>query len=294
MSTDTEKTSIPPNEKIRKYRLQLVTAGQASPPRLGKAVADLIQEKLKDKTLSKPLRIVDVGCGLGHNMKLIDELLPNTFITIHGIDWSPATVNLHKNNPSSIYDEIRLCDSSMLPYPDNEFDIALSMENLEHLYSDGCIRSLEEMKRISKHLVVTTPLPSDVINFRWIYPELEAATKDETPLTDYDFVCLESAVHKSTIYPKSMLQAGFSIKYATHGIYFGKSEELEIEQISYVAIDSADDKVFRTNKEKYIWLLTKSAELHAKITSHHLYTIPPTSARTLIRALKHAIRNLIP
>lgn len=278
---------------VRSYRQQLVTAGQASPLGLGRTVAKLIKNKLENKILAKPLRIVDVGCGLGSNMMLIKKLLPKAFISILGIDWSPATVELHKTNPDSIYDEIRLCDSTKLPYDDNEFDIALSMENLEHLYGDGCVRSLEEMKRISKYLVITTPLPTHVINFAWIYPELVEATLDQIPLSSHDYICLESAVHKSTIFPKSMLNAGFSIEAKKHGVYFGASKDVDIKKISYVAIDMPANKSFNSNQQKYIWLLAKSVELQVEIKKHNLYeSAPLTLAHKLLSFLKQVLRKI--
>jgi ubiquinone/menaquinone biosynthesis C-methylase UbiE len=278
---------------VRIYRYELVTAGQASPSGLGKAVAFLIKQKLKDKTLpARPLKIVDIGCGLGMNMKLICELLPHTFISIYGIDWSPATFELHKSNPDSIYDEILLCDSTELPYHDNEFDIALSMENLEHLYGDGCIRSLEEMKRISKHLVITTPLPFHVINFSWIYPELIEAILDQIQLKNHDYICLESAVHKSTIFPKSMLEAGFSVEAKTHGVYFGISKDIDIKKISYIGIDPLEDQYFNCNQQKYIFLLAKSAKLLDEITKHDLYETPPLTIASILCFLKACINKI--
>jgi SAM-dependent methyltransferase len=278
--------------KIRDYRFQLINYGQASPSNLGKFIANLIKKKIKNKTLSKHIKIVDVGCGLGNNMKLINEMLPNTFISIHGVDWSPATYQFHKNNPNSIYNEIQLCDSSKLPYLDNEFDIALSMENLEHLYSDGCVRSLEEMSRISSHLLITTPLPADVINFRFIYPELVEAALDQIPLTNHDYVCLESAIHKSTLFPKSMSDAGFSIESKTHGIYFGLSKDIDIRKLSYVSIEPSNDTTYSTNQQKYLQLLANSAALYQKIISHKLYQTPPITFQILLGYLELQFKKL--
>jgi ubiquinone/menaquinone biosynthesis C-methylase UbiE len=268
-----------------------VTAGQASPERLGKSVANLLKNKLKHGEIPKKIKIVDVGCGLGANMKLISELMPDAFVSIHGVDWSPATVEFHRAASKSVYSEIQLCDSSRLPYGDNEFDIALSMENLEHLYSDGCIKSLEELRRISKCLVVTTPLPAEVINFGWIYPELVEATLDQVALTNHDYICLESAVHKSTVFPKSMLDAGFSIESDAHGIYFGVSKNLDVGRVAYVAIEPERDEVFDNYKQKYLWLLAKSAQLQSEIASHNLYEVRGASGVKIIHNLKRWIKG---
>jgi ubiquinone/menaquinone biosynthesis C-methylase UbiE len=282
-----------PQQHVRSYRHQLVTAGQASPSSLGNAVAALLKRKIKDSSIATPIKIIDVGCGLGTNMSLIAKIIPDTFSTIHGIDWSPATVALHKQSSSSIYNEMCLCDSSVLPYQDDEFDIALSMENLEHLYGNGSMSSLNELQRIAKHVIITTPLPSHVINFGWIYPELVEATLDQVPLTEHDYICLESAVHKSTLFPKAMKKAGFSLESKTHGIYFGKSSELALNEVSYVAIEQFENTNQISLKTKYLELLGKSAALHAQIVSHPDYEAPPITLRPLLSYWKRIVKKII-
>ena len=280
-------------QTIRIYRERLVTAGQASPLKLGKAVAKLLKRKIKDSSITKPIRIVDVGFGLGKNMAYIIEKIPNSFNTIHGIDWSPATIDLHKKNTSSVYNEVRLCDSSKLPYNDNEFDIALSMENLEHLYGNGAVSSLNELKRIARHVIITTPLPSDVINLPWISKELAEAELDQIPLSSHDYICLESAVHKSTLFPKSMINAGFSLESNSHGIYFGISKQLKINDVAFVAIEQLIDKNYTSLKDKYLALLAKSAALHMQIIKHPLYDEPPITTKARIQKAIASIKNLI-
>ncbi len=269
--------------ECRKYRQEFTSVGQSSPPTLGRSMAILIRKKLSQLELQKPLSIVDVGCGLGSQMKLIAESLPDIFHSIYGIDWSPATIEFHQKDPTSIYREVRLCDSSSLPFKENEFDIALSMENLEHLYDDGSILSLREMKRIARYVIIATPLPSEVINLKWIYPELVEAILDPIPLTHRDFICLESAVHKSTIFPSSMVKAGFSLESNRHGIYFGKSKELEINHVEIVSINKIESQPSENYQGQYINVLARSASLNAQISNHELYRRPSLPIRHILR-----------
>jgi SAM-dependent methyltransferase len=265
------------SNKIREYRLKLVNAGQDSPEELGYEVGRLLKKKIDDGQITKKIKILDVGCGLGANMKIIAQLNPDSFQEICGIDYSPATIKFHKNKKIKIYTEVSLCDSSKLPFKDNAFDIALSMENLEHLYGSCCLSSLNELKRIAKHIIITTPLPADVINFSFLYQEIIDAVLDEVPLAYNDYICLESAVHKSVIYPKSMINAGFLLESRKHGIYYGRSELLKLDLIKYDAIEHSDNENY---KYKYINLLAKSASLHTQIVNHEFYEIPeqiPTS-----------------
>jgi hypothetical protein len=201
----------------------------------------------------------------------------------------PLQSNFIKNKKIKIYTEVSLCDSSKLPFKDNAFDIALSMENLEHLYGSCCLSSLNELKRIAKHIIITTPLPADVINFSFLYQEIIDAVLDEVPLAYNDYICLESAVHKSVIYPKSMINAGFLLESRKHGIYYGRSELLKLDLIKYDAIEHSDNENY---KYKYINLLAKSASLHTQIVNHEFYEIPeqiPTSP-CLFRKLLHKLK----
>lgn len=269
-----------PNRALREYRYLITSAGQASPPRLGKKVVRLLKKQFS-RNFSDRLSVIDIGCGLGHQMRLIAKSLPNLFSNIEGIDWSPATVEKHNSDPQTIYDRVTLCHSGELPFKDKEFDVALSMENLEHLYSNESIAAIKEMTRIAKYVVITTPIPHDCIHLRWLYGELIEAINDPIPLTERDFTCLESAVHKSTIFPASMKKAGFSIEAKSHGIYFGESKNIDPQFIECVGMEPEDIAAHRAKNESgadfdlkwiYVATLGKSLKLNDTIAQHPLYT----------------------
>lgn len=274
--------------EVRVYRKLLATAGQASPPWVAHEVIEIFKAMRAENVIQDGLSVLDVGCGLGHQMRLIKEALPGLFARVEGIDWSPATVAKHQNDCDSVYDKVTLCGSDKLPCLDKDFDFALSMENLEHLYGDRSVGAIVEMTRVARRVIVTTPLPLDCINFAWIYPEIVEAILDDVPLSEHDFICLESAVHKSTVFPDSMVEAGFTLVSKGHGFYFGQSEGINASLIKCVGIDqssvyAASESEVPSLKARYLKLLAHSADLHKLILSSPFYreveAVPPASSK---------------
>jgi ubiquinone/menaquinone biosynthesis C-methylase UbiE len=268
-----------PAPSIRAPRLQLTTAGQASPPELGERVAELMQAFL-GRTFVGPVTIVDVGCGLGHQMALIKQRCPGAFRHVTGIDWSPATVLKHQTAQEPVYDDIALCSSDRLPFDSQAFDVALSMENLEHLYEQDAVRAISEMMRVAKYLVISTPAPSECINFRWLYPEMVQAVLDDVPLSEHDFICMESAVHKSTVFPASMRDAGFtcfSDRFACY--YIGESARINLAKVECVGMPRPDVPPMTSLngaqdfKWRYVRVLADSANLQEAISAHPQYAL---------------------
>lgn len=264
---------------IREARRLLTTAGQASPPWVGEGVVQILKQHFGATPLSgRKLSLIDVGCGLGTQMKSIAKALPDFFSDIEGIDWSPATVRAHQLDPASIYKKVSLCDSAQLPFEDGAFDIALSTENLEHLYGQRAILAVKELARVAKFVLITTPLPQDCVNLNWLYPEMVEAALDPVPLDEHDYICLESAVHKSTLFPKAMVEAGFIFYGNKHGFYFAMSSTLNCAALRCAGIDEAFSREiadFRSDgsadldyKWAYVTLLAKSVALRNEILAH--------------------------
>jgi SAM-dependent methyltransferase len=222
---------------LREYRKALTTSGQTSPPKLAQRVVRALARLKRKGRIESGISVVDVGCGLGVQLRRIDSVMPGFFARKTGVDWSPATFEFHHRREDKIYDEVHLCDSARLPFPDKNFDFALSMENLEHLYSDGCIGAIRELCRIARYVLITTPWPRDCVNVNWLNHELREAAFDRVPMGERDFQCMESAVHKSTVYPNSMVEAGFSIMSFKHGIYFAASDKIDAGRIKYTSME---------------------------------------------------------
>lgn len=244
---------------MRDYRHRLVTAGQSSPLYLSD-VPILWLGKLA-QTLGRPLSVLDVGCGLGDQMRRIRERLPQALARVGGVDWSPATVRFHAT--SGIYDEMLPADSAALPAADQSWDVALSMENLEHLYGVQAVAAIRELARVGRSVIITTPLPRDVVNRPWLQGEIAEAEADPLPLPAQQFICLESAVHKSALDPASMAEAGFTLVQTTpaHGHYFAMSSQLQPGRIRCLGIDEQPAPEGDDHRARYVALLRSSLGL---------------------------------
>jgi len=225
-------------------------------------------------------------------MTNIKASLPNYFSRVEGIDWSPSTVEYHKNNNFEPYNNVALCKSDRLPYEDREFDICLSMENLEHLYGQVSIDALREMQRVSRHVIITTPSPEHVVNFDFLHQEIKEAVDDLLPLTYREFICLESAVHKSVLLPKSMIKAGFrQFGSPSHSFFWAKSDDISLDNVRCVGIRERNSapRIANANNETdyrkdYIVLLADSIGLDAQIKPYKTYGL---------RAMTYRLRAIL-
>ncbi len=110
--------------------------------------------KLLPKNLDKQ-RILDVGCGnglWGYNIRLNKDGEP----IITGIDiWKPYLKRLRKTR---IYDDLIQADAIKLPFPNKYFDFALCIAVLPHLNKQDSLIVLDELERVSQHIIVSTHL----------------------------------------------------------------------------------------------------------------------------------------
>lgn len=84
------------------------------------------------------LRILDVGCGTGANLKMLAE-----FGTAEGVDLSQQALDFcHERG----LDGVRYGEAESLPYPPNSFDLVTALDVLEHLDDDSS--GLNEIYRV--------------------------------------------------------------------------------------------------------------------------------------------------
>jgi SAM-dependent methyltransferase len=91
------------------------------------------------------LRVLDVGCGNG----FLQWALEQRFGSVAGVDYSQQMVEI---NPCK---ETHLASSTNLPFADKSFDVAVAAHLLHHLIEPDRIRTLAEMKRVSRLTVVS-------------------------------------------------------------------------------------------------------------------------------------------
>ena len=100
----------------------------------------------------KPVKVLDVGCGEGFTLKKLEEKRIGK--KNEGIDYSIDAIKIGKK----IYPDLNLSrgDIYKLDFSDNEFDLVICTEVLEHLEFPE--KAVEELKRVSrKYIVFSVP-----------------------------------------------------------------------------------------------------------------------------------------
>jgi SAM-dependent methyltransferase len=87
-------------------------------------------------------RVLDVGCGEGHERDRIAVALPDA--TIVGVDIAPAEWLAHWHAPPRC---VAVGDAARLPFADDGFDLVVALEVLEHVRDPRC--ALAEIARVT-------------------------------------------------------------------------------------------------------------------------------------------------
>jgi SAM-dependent methyltransferase len=83
-------------------------------------------------------RILDVGCGTGANLEVLEE-----FGETEGVDISHEALAFCRERG---FDNVRHGAAEQLPHDDNTFDVVTALDVIEHLDDD--LASLREMRRV--------------------------------------------------------------------------------------------------------------------------------------------------
>ncbi len=91
----------------------------------------------------KGMRVLDIGCGTGTNLRLYHEAGCDVF----GIDLSPAMVQVAQMKLGERA-EVRLGDATKLPYSENSFDLVTGFFTLHEMPNQIRSTVLSEMVRV--------------------------------------------------------------------------------------------------------------------------------------------------
>lgn len=125
-------------------------------------------------------RVLVLGCGEGSFARMIKTV---TQADVYGIDYSRTGIKLSKEKKISV---VRADLNKGIPFPDNNFDLVISDQLLEHINNTDYL--LQESYRVLKksgYTIVITPNLSCWMN-RILFPLglypifLEVSTKDKT------------------------------------------------------------------------------------------------------------------
>ena len=95
--------------------------------------------------LSSKSSVLDVGCAKGFMLYDMSQLIPG--IKLQGIDVSDYAIN---NSMSEIRKLVQIADAKKIPFPDNSFDVVISINTVHNLGRVECAEALREITRVSK------------------------------------------------------------------------------------------------------------------------------------------------
>lgn len=101
-----------------------------------------ILNNVLDKKYKKNMELLDIGCGFGEVLSRIPSQWKK-----YGIDYSESNVNVATK---ILGNEVNIQQGSIynLPYKDNQFDVVICLEVLEHIEQDEI--ALKEINRVVK------------------------------------------------------------------------------------------------------------------------------------------------
>jgi SAM-dependent methyltransferase len=89
--------------------------------------------------------ILDVGCGKGFMLRDFTLRLPGAALV--GVDISSYAID-HADPDVAGY--VQVADASALPFPDDSFDLVISINTVHNLDREGCVRAFSEIMRVSR------------------------------------------------------------------------------------------------------------------------------------------------
>lgn len=95
--------------------------------------------------LSSASSLLDVGCAKGFMLYDLQLALPG--ITLAGIDISQYAIDTALPEVAPV---MQVADAKSLPFDDDSFDIAISINTVHNLELDECAQALQEIQRVAK------------------------------------------------------------------------------------------------------------------------------------------------
>ncbi|OHC71195.1 MAG: methyltransferase type 11 [Rhodocyclales bacterium RIFCSPLOWO2_02_FULL_63_24] len=95
--------------------------------------------------LQKGSSVLDVGCGKGFMLHDLAELIPG--IVVKGIDISQYAI---ENAIDDMKPYVQVANALKLPFPDDSFDVVISINTVHNLERKECGQALQEIERVSR------------------------------------------------------------------------------------------------------------------------------------------------
>lgn len=107
---------------------------------------NVIKKMTKFYNLRDESKILDVGCGKG--FLLMDLKNFNNSFDVNGVDISKYAIK--KSHPE-VKNKIQYSSATKLNWPDNYFDLVISLNTLHNLHNYDLQKSLQEVERVGKN-----------------------------------------------------------------------------------------------------------------------------------------------
>lgn len=91
----------------------------------------------------KGMKVLEVGCGTGTNLRLYE----NAGCDVFGIDLSPAMLEVARQKLSE-HADLRLADAAQMPYADDSFDLVTAFLTLHEMPAATRTAVMAEMVRV--------------------------------------------------------------------------------------------------------------------------------------------------
>ena len=104
----------------------------------------IAQEIISHYDLKPGDRVLDVGCAKGFLVR--DLLFSCPGLNIFGLDVSTYAI---KNCHPDVIGRLHLGNATSLPFPDNSFKLALSINTIHNLGLEDCKTAINEIQRVS-------------------------------------------------------------------------------------------------------------------------------------------------
>ena len=107
----------------------------------------VVKDFFKYYKLKEDSKILDVGCGKGFMLYDFKKNYPK--LNLKGIDISEYAIS---NSINQIKESLSVASCDNIPFPDNYFDLVISINTIHNLELEGCAKSIKEISRVSnKH-----------------------------------------------------------------------------------------------------------------------------------------------
>lgn len=109
-----------------------------------------VKEFRETYKLTPNCRILDVGCAKGFLLHDFKNELPDSFVA--GFDVSSYAI---ANAIETVKPYLRIGNAKDLPLDRNSFDLAVSINTVDHLPLEDCKKAIQEIQRVSRNSFIS-------------------------------------------------------------------------------------------------------------------------------------------